>query len=648
MKSPAGSSGSCPGDGHRHEQAPSPLELSVIVPTFGRNEKLANLLARCDRQTLPPRRFEVIVVDDGSPQPVVVEPSAHRFALSLLRQSHAGPAAARNLALRHCHGRLVLFLDDDSLPAYELFERHVEVHQTRSDKVAVLGSFDFTADAMRHPFVQVLQDSDLLFDYGRARDGALHPWQYFWTCNISLPLVALAEVGGFDAELFPEAILEGAELGLRLSKLGYSVLYRKDLVCEHDHVIDVDAFFSRAVRMGVYSARLEKKHALDYPLAQAPTAKVRARLGVGALSMAEGYYGACADFLAKMRRLESAGSPDPVSPTLIAQLRSLTTRLAFVPFYRGQMMELEGFDPEIVMRDGPAQGKLTSIIVVCHEALEQTKACLARLRETKDPRHPTEILFVDNGSSDGSAQFLAAQSDVQLLSNAENMGAPRARNQALPLARGEYVVFLDNDAMVTPDWLARLLYHAEVNPHGGCIAPTSDRASHGQQIAMGCAADPDSIAQFARRISHDLNRQHFHSVVLASYCLLVPRRVLDAIGGFDERFTPWGFEDDDFTLRATLAGFSNRCARDVFVRHEAYVGRYKLERHSELLLANWQRFAEKWGLGADASNQNDARLAPIFERKWPQSQLRIPVDGLAPPLAPLPQPSVNELPSRRP
>jgi GT2 family glycosyltransferase len=333
---------------------------------------------------------------------------------------------------------------------------------------------------------------------------------------------------------------------------------------------------------------------------------------------------------------------------MLAQLRALTRRLAFVPFYRGQMIELAGFDPEPVMRAGPAHGKLTSIVVISFDALEQTVACLARLRETQDPDHPTEILFVDNGSQDGSAEFLAAQPDVQLLRNESNLGAPHARNQALPFARGEYVVFLDNDAMVTPDWLARLLYHAEVDPRSGCIAPTSDRAAHGQQLAMSCADDPVSIAQFARRISADLERQHFRAAVLSSFCLLVPRRVLDAIGGFDERFSPWGYEDDDFTLRATLAGFSNRCARDVFVRHEAYAGRNKSERHAELLTENWRRFAHKWGLDEDERDKNDARLAPILQRQWPSAHLRIPIDTSAGQLPLLPQQTTPNTMSPRP
>lgn len=619
-------------------------ELSVVIPTFGRSEKLENLLKRCSQQTLAPRRFEVIVVDDGTPEPISIDPAAFRFSLSVLRQDNAGPGAARNRGLQHCRAALVLFLNDDSLPAFDLFEKHLAVHATRTDKVAVLGTFDFTAAAMRHPFVQVLNDSDLLFDYFRMRDGALHPWQYFWTCNISLPLAALREAGGFDAKIFLEPICEDVELGLRLAKLGYSVLFRKDLACEHDHILSVDSYFKRAVRLGVNLARLSNKHGRDplfvgpKTLASGEKRESAANTIALALTVAEAYYAAAADFLEKMRRMEASETPVQLAPEKLAQLRSMTQRLSLVPFYRGQLMELVGFDPEPVMRDGPAHGKLTSVVVISFDAIDQTRACLERLRATRDARHPTEILFVDNGSTDGSGEFLAAQPDVSLIRNTTNLGAPHARNQAIPHAQGEYVVFLDDDAMVTPDWLARLLYHAEVDPRSGCIAPTADRAAHGQQISMNCANDPESIAEFAREISRNLDRQYFHSPVLASFCLLVPRRVLDTIGGFDERFTPWGFEDDDFTLRATLAGFKNRCARDVFVRHEAYSGRGKLERHVQHLQANAEHFAAKWGLPANDAGKSDSRLAPLLARHWSRDKLRIPIVNAAGQAALLPKP----------
>ena len=77
---------------------------------------------------LPSHRFEVIVVDDWSPDPVVLEQQDFAFRLHLERQENAGPGAARNRGLEHCTAPLVLILNDDALPAANLLATHLSAH----------------------------------------------------------------------------------------------------------------------------------------------------------------------------------------------------------------------------------------------------------------------------------------------------------------------------------------------------------------------------------------------------------------------------------------------------------------------------------------------------------------------------------------
>ena len=110
-------------------------------------------------------------------------------------------------------------------------------------------------------------------------------------------------------------------------------------------------------------------------------------------------------------------------------------------------------------RDLPSAG-LTSIIIPCWSQLEFTRQCLAALKS--HTRRPWELIVVDNGSTDGTPDYLAGVSDmanvpVTVITNATNRGFPAAVNQGLKAARGEYLVLLNNDVVVTDGWLEQLI-----------------------------------------------------------------------------------------------------------------------------------------------------------------------------------------------
>ena len=103
---------------------------------------------------------------------------------------------------------------------------------------------------------------------------------------------------------------------------------------------------------------------------------------------------------------------------------------------------------------------LTSIIVPCWCQLEFTRLCVAALKSHTG--RPWELVVVDNGSTDGTADYLAGVSDaasvpVTMITNASNRGFPAAINQGLKAARGEYLVLLNNDVVVTDGWLGQLI-----------------------------------------------------------------------------------------------------------------------------------------------------------------------------------------------
>jgi glycosyltransferase involved in cell wall biosynthesis len=110
---------------------------------------------------------------------------------------------------------------------------------------------------------------------------------------------------------------------------------------------------------------------------------------------------------------------------------------------------------------------LTSIIIPCWSQLEFTKQCLAALKEHTRPSW--ELIVIDNGSTDGTAIYLDGARDmaavpVTVVSNATNLGFPAAINQGLQLARGDHLVLLNNDVVVTDGWLDQLIALADASP----------------------------------------------------------------------------------------------------------------------------------------------------------------------------------------
>jgi GT2 family glycosyltransferase/predicted TPR repeat methyltransferase len=279
---------------------------------------------------------------------------------------------------------------------------------------------------------------------------------------------------------------------------------------------------------------------------------------------------------------------------------------------------------------------LTSIIIVTHNELAYTHECVQSIRLRTD--EPFELIFIDNGSTDGTIDYLrrvtgpfreasaactSAQTSrelrglqsARLIENPENRGFPAAVNQGIQIAQGQNILLLNNDTIVTTGWLTRLLAALESDERIGLVGPCSNNVSGPQQIAAGYH-DLSSLDGFAWEHGLANHRRVQDTDRLVGFCLLFRRQVVERIGLFDERFGVGCFEDDDFCLRALQASFRAVIARDAFVHHygsRTFVGsRIDL---GNVLDANRQRFLDKWSGNSKSVlplESSDAARIPVL------------------------------------
>ncbi len=223
--------------------------LSVVMATYNRCDTLKVSLRKLAEQTVPAEQFDVLVVDDGSPDRTreVVEsmiPSVP-YPLRYLRHANRGPGYTQNRGIREARGRLVLLMADDIWATPDLVARHLAVHGDHPEEsAAVLGkvvqSPELPGTVMhRHwdPFKYYLFD-------GRNEVEPIH----FLACNISCKRKFLVENG-----LFLErraAAHEDIELGYRLGRKGLRIFYTEEALAHHYHEETLDGACRRAYERG--------------------------------------------------------------------------------------------------------------------------------------------------------------------------------------------------------------------------------------------------------------------------------------------------------------------------------------------------------------------------------------------------------------
>lgn len=557
--------------------------VSVVIPMFNHPELTAACLASLARHT-PAGIAEIIVVDDASSPPFATADPRVRVVRN---EVNLGFAASCNRGAAAAGGELLLLLNNDTEALAGWLDPLVAVLDNRPEVGIV-------APRLIHPGGTVQHCGKVWGDLDSSWSQPVHlyygePAQFpqanrsreYALVTGACILVRSAEFREFGP--FDEAFENGWEdddLCYAFSSRGKKIWY-----CAESTLIHYES-----VTLGA-----------DYRLAECAYQRISAaRDGRSSAPLAP-------DAEALLAPYFSMPYPELVAllegKLLKVRDRFLKNRSRFFAKW-GELVRRDDFHYHGVdgthSKESPrieAPPPLTSLVILTFNQLDYTKKAVESIgRHTPEPH---EIIFVDNGSSDGTLDWLQALTDrdprYRLIANGLNLGFAKGCNQGIEAARGEFILLLNNDVIVTPGWLSGLLAPFSSSEEIGIVGPVTNNISGLQRVPEASYQSVSELDRFALAHQERLSGCRVAARRIVGFCMLFRRALVEAIGVLDEEFGSGNFEDDDFCLRAALAGFRNLIAADVFIHHfgSATFDGNKID-YAAAMARNREIFNNKW------------------------------------------------------
>lgn len=266
---------------------------------------------------------------------------------------------------------------------------------------------------------------------------------------------------------------------------------------------------------------------------------------------------------------------------------------------------------------------LIEIIICVHNALEDVQICLETIE--KHTSAPYQLIIVDDGSFKPTEEYLksfvAGKEHCTLLRNEKANGYTRAANKGLRSSTAEFIVLLNSDTIVGPEWLSRLYAAIISNDRYGVAGPLSNTASWQSVPKLEDDGDwainplPDSMSaeQMCQNIKDYSGMLRPDAKLLNGFCMMIRRAVIDDIGYFDEDLFGEGYgEEDDFNLRARNAGWKLVIADDVYIYH-AQSKSYSHERRHQLYERAGKSLRNKHGVGIISESVQYMQTSRVME-----------------------------------
>lgn len=566
--------------------------LSVVLTSYNQLNQLKFTLLSF-RDQMPDIDHEIIVVDcgstDGSDQFLTAQAQSeamvsHGVLITVLKSDHQSRTAARNQGAHVARGRYLMFLDPGMIMGPGWWVALVRTLERDPQVGAVAGKIILPDGRIDHAGLALLEWWDqpggdhAPVSYGNRLTGrSILAGKPAETARSNQPLCVQAlagealmvrapaffGVGGFSARMGREHIqqkkdfsgdLAGVDLCLRLGSRGWDCVYRHESVMTR----------------------------LRVPAGTAPDQ-------VQDLVKEQDIFNKT--WLGRVRgdfRVMAEGGAVPVETGRIHR-------------YIEPMM---AFGEPVALVPGKLARGNSSVVVVTGDDLETTRRCTLSLLAHTENGH--ELVFVDKNSSDGTREFLDEMahmhSSVRVIVAPRETGFATAYNLGLAAARGRNVVLLNARAVVTPGWLEMLTATADFNPRAGLVGPVTNGLAGIQQLSH---VDYDTVGlrglnSYAAQLSGRHGGLADKTMRLGGFCLLIKRELLARIGGLDERFDQGSYEENDYCLRAQLAGYHAVVARGCLVHWDSAVELTQQQiQYLERLRGQWEIFKSKWGVPAE-------------------------------------------------
>ena len=261
-----------------------------------------------------------------------------------------------------------------------------------------------------------------------------------------------------------------------------------------------------------------------------------------------------------------------------------------------------------------AKDSVVSMVILTFNQLNYTKECVESIR--KHTPEPHEVIFVDNGSTDGTVKWLkklaAGHNHYKLIENETNLGFAKGCNQGIAAASGEFVLLLNNDTVVTKDWLSGMLETLNSATDIGIVGPMTDHIKGIQKVPGTKNLNRASLNDYAAGFRKANRYRRVSTRRVIGFCMLFKRALVEQIGALDEIFRIGNFEDDDLCLRARLAGYRNVIAGDVFIHHygnRSFIGN-RIDADAAFV-TNREVFDAKWDFNENAPHKR--KLKAVFQ-----------------------------------